>query len=198
MQRQLELARTDRSVYERLRAQTKDQWEAAWKGRETEARERIIKVQEPSRDRLVALSEAIRDCDGRLAAIAERQRAFLVSRGERRELNEESEQLKDERRQSAEAQKQISRRLEEELSEERVTQVAVAIASKKNPGLVKRWFALEEIGKEWRARDRQKPPQRPEGQQIQGPELERREDGGRTNDGRGRDRGGQEGPELGL
>jgi hypothetical protein len=30
---------------------------------------------------------------------------------------------------------------------------AAAIASKENPELVQRWFALEEIGKEWHQRD---------------------------------------------
>ncbi len=118
---------------------------------------------------------------------------LLSTRKKRKKLNAEGDSVKAEKQDCVAERDQLSRRLEDEEVQE-----AVAIASKENPELVKRWFALEEIEKEWRRRDILKLDleHKQERQREQGPELGFKKELGRSDDGiengRGRERKGTE------
>jgi hypothetical protein len=199
--RQLELARTDRSLYKRLDKQVNAEWAAAVKKCEPQALAQILEGQKPDRERLGEIASEIGNCEMTLGLIAERQKKLFVSREERRALAADAEQTKADQKRYTHEYQQLSGRLETEKSSENVMDKAAAIAIEENPELVKKWFALEEIGKEWQQRDIRKlelEQKQERGKQKEGPELGFKKERGRSDDGIERGRGGREDPGLEL
>jgi hypothetical protein len=153
--RQLELARTDRGVYERLDKQVKAEWAKALEKCEAKAVEHIVEGQKPDQKRLAEIADAIGGCEMTLGLVAERQKKLFVSREKRKALAADAEQTKADQKRYTNEHQQLSDRLEAEKSPVNVMQEAAHIASVENPELVKRWFALKEIGQEWQQRDRE-------------------------------------------
>jgi hypothetical protein len=200
--RQLELARTDRGFFERLDRQVKEEWTAAWEKCEPRALAQIIEGQMPERERLAEIASEIGNCGMTLELIAERQKKLFVSREERKALAADAEQTRADQKRYTQEYQQLSGRLEAEKLPENVRDKAAILAMEENPELIKKLFALEEIGKEWKQRDiREFELQRKQerGQQREGPELGFKKEQGRSDDGMEKDRRRErKGPELEL